>query len=102
MGFLLNNSGNADHPAITFLFKLVSGVEPRSYGVNVARLAQLPPTVIGVAEAKASQLESAVWNRVLATLMRSLLVTSRATEYASDDLLQGHRQLQSAVASRRH
>lgn len=43
---------------VTFLYKLRRGSCPRSYGVNVAKLAGLPPQVISRAYAKAAELES--------------------------------------------
>jgi DNA mismatch repair ATPase MutS len=40
-----------------FLYKLVQGVSHRSFGLNVARLAQLPPSVVDAAAAQAARLE---------------------------------------------
>ena len=34
---------------VTFLYRLVDGSSPSSYGINVGRLAQLPPEVIAMA-----------------------------------------------------
>ena len=51
---------NEDDPTqetITFLYKLVSGACPKSYGFNAARLAGLPTDVIRVAHKKAKELE---------------------------------------------
>ena len=39
-----SDSGASD--SITFLFKLVEGVSPGSFGVNVARIAGFPPELI--------------------------------------------------------
>lgn len=41
---------------VTFLYKLCNGSSPRSYGINVARLARLPQEILDVA-----QLQSAVF-----------------------------------------
>eukprot|EP00884_Botryococcus_braunii_P017424 jgi/Botrbrau1/4365/Bobra.105_2s0012.1 len=51
-------------PKITFLYKLAPGVADRSFGFNVARLAQLPPSVIDVAAHHAWALESSVLARI--------------------------------------
>ena len=50
-------------PQITFLYKLVSGVADRSFGLNVARLAHLPATVVDRAAEQAAQLEQVTLNR---------------------------------------
>jgi DNA mismatch repair protein MSH6 len=48
------------HPGrndVTFLYKLIPGVCPKSYGMNVARLASMPESVIQKAEVKAAEFE---------------------------------------------
>jgi DNA mismatch repair protein MSH3 len=50
-------------PRITFLHKLVKGVEGRSFGMNVARMARLPPQVISSASEKSVMLEANVKRR---------------------------------------
>lgn len=47
---------------VTFLYKLSAGMCPRSYGTNVAILAQLPDQVIQCAIAKSRQFESSLQN----------------------------------------
>ncbi len=42
---------------VTFLYKLVEGACPKSYGTNVARLAGIPAGVVAKAAAFAAQLE---------------------------------------------
>ena len=42
---------------MTFLYKLVRGACPKSYGTNVARLAGLPEPVVARAAALAAELE---------------------------------------------
>ncbi|KAL3139906.1 hypothetical protein ABBQ38_004198 [Trebouxia sp. C0009 RCD-2024] len=44
-------------PRITFLYKLVPGVADRSFGLNVARMAHLPPSVVDRAAQQAAHLE---------------------------------------------
>lgn len=44
---------------IVFLFKLVPGVAPASYGLNVARMAQLPERVLRTAAGVAAQVQAA-------------------------------------------
>ena len=48
---------------ITFLYKLVQGAAHRSYGLNVARLADLPLEVLNVAKGKSRELEEAIHAR---------------------------------------
>ena len=50
-------------PRVAFLYKLVKGVCPSSYGINVARLADLPETVVAAAERKSDELKEAVTRR---------------------------------------
>jgi DNA mismatch repair protein MSH6 len=48
-----------DHDAeVTFLYKLRSGTSPRSYGINVAKLARLPPQVIELAIKQSLEFEA--------------------------------------------
>jgi len=48
---------------VTFLYKLVEKAAQRSYGLNVARLAELPPELLAVARAKSHELEEAIQAR---------------------------------------
>ena len=45
---------------VTFLYKLTAGSCPRSYGLNVARLAGLPSSVIASAKAKSAAFEESL------------------------------------------
>lgn len=45
---------------ITFLYQLTEGAAGRSYGLNVARLADIPGPILHTAAGKARELESAV------------------------------------------
>lgn len=50
-------------PKITFLYKLAPGVADRSFGLNVARMAHLPPKVVDQAAIQALQMEQTVTKR---------------------------------------
>jgi DNA mismatch repair protein MSH3 len=43
---------------LVFLYTLASGLADRSYGLNVARLAGLPPSVLAIAESQSKVMES--------------------------------------------
>ncbi|KAJ8380672.1 hypothetical protein SKAU_G00014500 [Synaphobranchus kaupii] len=66
MAFLLNETdGHADDEEvrpefITFLYQLTEGAAARSYGLNVARLAEVPESIIRSAALKSKELEAAV------------------------------------------
>nr|XP_023894914.1 DNA mismatch repair protein MSH6 [Quercus suber] len=57
MGCRVGN-GVGDVEEVTFLYKLTPGACPKSYGVNVARLAGLPDSVLQKAAAKSREFES--------------------------------------------
>lgn len=63
MSYVQNNVGVSSQPSqlpqITFLYKLVPGLADRSFGLNVARMASLPESVVHKAAAKAAEIESA-------------------------------------------
>lgn len=44
-------------PRVTLLYKLVDGIAPRSFGLNVARLACLPEQVVQRAAQVSAQME---------------------------------------------
>lgn len=48
---------------ITFLYKLVRGAAGRSYGLNVARLADIPQAILARAHQKSAELEAVVQKR---------------------------------------
>jgi len=53
--FLINSlAGNEE---VTFLYRLSDGSSPRSYGINVARLAKLPDAVITLAMQQSREFE---------------------------------------------
>ncbi|XP_058084306.1 DNA mismatch repair protein MSH3 isoform X2 [Magnolia sinica] len=55
---------NLDRGDVTFLYKVVPGMADKSFGLNVARLAQLPPSCIARASVMAAKLEAEVSTRV--------------------------------------
>lgn len=62
-------TGNGE---ITFLYEIGHGVAHRSYGLNVARLAQVPHEVIDLAGVKSTNLETEIRARGLSKLGTSL------------------------------
>ncbi|XP_030832222.1 DNA mismatch repair protein Msh3 [Strongylocentrotus purpuratus] len=66
MSFLLHDAEDEDPvEKLTFLYQLVDGVAGRSYGLNVARLADIPDAILEKASSKSHDLEKSV------TVMRS-------------------------------
>ncbi|TRY95911.1 hypothetical protein DNTS_021431 [Danionella cerebrum] len=69
MSFLLNEPHTASdegdvHPeVITFLYQLTEGAAARSYGLNVARLAEIPDSILRTAALKSKELEALVNSR---------------------------------------
>ncbi|KAI3981024.1 hypothetical protein MKX01_011074 [Papaver californicum] len=61
----------SDQNEITFLYKLVPGMSDRSFGLNVARLAQLPSSCIARAAVVAAKLEATVNTRVGIRLLQN-------------------------------
>lgn len=72
--------GNLDHVDVTFLYKVVPGMSDKSFGLNVARLAQLPPSCITRAAVMSAKLEAEVSARGGARLTRKRLVEAKASE----------------------
>jgi len=72
---------------IVFLHEVASGAADRSYGIQVARLAGLPPSVIARAQAVLSALEKGDEGRRARTLIDDLPLFSQkaAPEVAQDD-----------------
>ncbi|XP_067294282.1 DNA mismatch repair protein Msh3 [Pseudorasbora parva] len=69
MAFLLNEPESTSdedemHPEfITFLYQLIEGAAARSYGLNVARLAEIPESILRTAAFKSKELEALVNSR---------------------------------------
>merc|ERR1712070_298612 len=51
---------DGDEQKVTFLYTLAEGPSPKSYGLNVARLAQLPRSAIETARQKSEDFEAAL------------------------------------------
>ncbi|CAK7269710.1 Mismatch repair protein msh3 [Sporothrix epigloea] len=74
---------------ITFLYEVGQGVAHRSYGLNVARLACIPPRVIEVAAQKSREMEEDVrvrWLQAAARLTARVLNPAALSEPTADQL----------------
>lgn len=79
---------------ITFLYEIGEGVAHRSYGLNVARLANVPESVLDVAAVKSKELEHEASGKQLGHLSRSLnLMLSTQNNPELDTLVTGIEQL---------
>lgn len=79
---------------ITFLYEVGYGVAHRSYGLNVARLANIPESVLETAAVKSKELEDEAAGKSVGHLSRSLQsMLSHQGEPRLDDLLTGIDQL---------
>lgn len=58
MKIILNVTDDESPQVLTFLYEVTNGSAGCSYGLNVARLASLPPCVLQLASQKAQMLES--------------------------------------------
>lgn len=65
-------SGTGKDEEITFLYEVEEGVAHRSYGLNVARLANLPGPLLDVAKQKSGELEEKIHRRRLAGLVSAV------------------------------
>jgi DNA mismatch repair protein MSH6 len=65
-------------PRITFLYKFRPGACNRSHGVNVARLAGLPESLLGRAAEKSAKLEGLLEDQRLLQLLRNVLALDEA------------------------
>ncbi|MCJ1431821.1 Mismatch repair protein msh3 [Xylographa pallens] len=70
---------------VTFLYEVGEGVAHRSYGLNVARLANVPTTVLEVAAVKSKELEDAAQVKKLGTIAASLHHVLNASEASQLD-----------------
>ena len=74
---------------VTFLYQFVQGASLRSHGVNVAKLAGLPTSVLDLASQKSAALEALLDDKYATHLVRRLLATagssSTAAVEANDD-----------------
>ena len=53
---------------VVFLYKLAEGCSPKSFGINVARLARLPKRVLERAAEKSAEFEDARWPEWLSSI----------------------------------
>lgn len=58
MGLMADGDESDPTASVTFLYKLTEGAVPRSYGMNVAKVAGLPDTLVQRAAAKSAELEA--------------------------------------------
>ncbi|KAI5294816.1 Mismatch repair protein msh3 [Ascosphaera acerosa] len=65
-------SSKLSHGIITFLYEVVPGEALRSYGLNVARLANVPDSVLALAAEKSSALEAEIKKRQLLGFLTGL------------------------------
>ncbi|PYH93459.1 DNA mismatch repair protein Msh3 [Aspergillus ellipticus CBS 707.79] len=65
-------SGTGKEEEITFLYEVSEGVAHRSYGLNVARLANLPGPLLEQARQKSQELEEKIRRRKLAGLVTAV------------------------------
>ncbi|KAJ5634094.1 hypothetical protein N7528_001936 [Penicillium herquei] len=80
-------SGEEDEN-ITFLYEVGEGVAHRSYGLNVARLANLPSSVIELAKQKSSELEESIKRKRLAGLVGAVGKIVDEKMDAEDEMLE--------------
>ncbi|KAL8950820.1 MAG: hypothetical protein Q9222_003167 [Ikaeria aurantiellina] len=78
-----------DGQDITFLYEVGEGVAHRSYGLNVARLANVPEAVLDVAAMKSKKLESEIRDNNLTRLSRLLQMNLQDASAGQLDLLVG-------------
>ena len=79
---------------ITFLYEVGEGVAHRSYGLNVARLANMPESVLQIAAVKSKELEDAASAKTVGHLSRSLCsLVGDGKEALLDDFITNVEQL---------
>ncbi|KAF1355269.1 DNA mismatch repair protein-like protein msh3 [Delphinella strobiligena] len=85
--------GADGHPDVTFLYEVGEGVAHRSYGLNVARLAGLPRSVLDVAAVRSAQMEEEGNTKRLTYLARMLGAVAGGEGSALEALVAGIEQL---------
>ena len=83
------------HVQVTFLYTLTDGACPKSYGVNVARLAGLPDEVIKRASSFATQLEEQHHSQMLSMQLqqREMQKLQSICQGITEDCISPHLQL---------
>jgi DNA mismatch repair protein MSH3 len=76
------HSGEGEHETVTFLYEVGEGVSYRSYGLNVARLAGIGPSIRTLAGEKSAELEGVMRTRKVKAVARML-----SQEEAHSDVL---------------
>lgn len=90
----VEKTGEDGHPNVTFLYEVGDGVAHRSYGLNVARLAGLPTSVLDVASVRSRQMEEEGNRRRMTYLARMMGEVVKDGEcVALDALVAGIEQL---------
>ncbi|KAG9247504.1 DNA mismatch repair protein msh3 [Calycina marina] len=82
-----NISGEEGEEEITFLYEVGEGVAHRSYGLNVARLARVPKTVLDKAATKSRELELNVTQKKLIGIGNKIKYVMSEENAALDQLI---------------
>ncbi|KAF2098751.1 DNA mismatch repair protein MSH3 [Rhizodiscina lignyota] len=94
MRFREEDRENGRDADITFLYEVGGGVAHRSYGLNVARLANIPKSVLDAAAVKSKEMEEGMMMRKIGHLAGTVEdLFSNGTEEALQNLLGGLEQL---------
>lgn len=77
-----------DEDDITFLYEVTEGVAHRSYGLNVARLANLPSSILDVARQKSAELEEQIKRKRVAAFAGAVGYIVRDAAIAGDEMFE--------------
>ena len=75
MGFHEVSKSNQEFPEVVFLYNLVRGVVGNLYGLNVAKLAGIPNSIINNAYTKSTEIRDAIesdWPKKLIKMIKLL------------------------------
>ncbi|KAM5451213.1 Mismatch repair protein msh3 [Microsporum audouinii] len=74
---------------ITFLYEVGEGVAHRSYGLNVARLANIPSGILEVARIKSGELEAKISRKKMGCMLRGIFQTlsEKASNGSGEELV---------------
>lgn len=81
------DTGADGHPDVTFLYEVGEGVAHRSYGLNVARLAGLPTSVLDVAAVQSKKMEEEGNRKKMSYLSRMIGSVVQDEELSALDAL---------------
>ncbi|KAK7521945.1 DNA mismatch repair protein MSH3 [Phyllosticta citriasiana] len=94
MRFEESGDGGGRRDEVTFLYEVGEGVAHRSYGLNVARLANVPDSVLDVAAVKSRELEHEMRRRAVAGLSSAMArLLDKGDETDLEALVSGVEQL---------